>query len=409
MEGEGAGHVEDTQTVEERQAAIAAYDVLGRPASDELQSLVDLTARIFDVHGASANVITAHEEHSVAAAGVDAGVCARDDSLCSVFLAEQATVVVPDASRDERFAANPFVNGAIGRTRFYASAPMRTPSGVPVGRLCIFDDSPRRLSDAERRTLQTLAGQVMNLLELRVRTRELEQSEAALAEAREELRRANEHLTLFAGQVSHDLRTPLTAITANAEMMTGEPEVRTSEDLTWMVDGVTRAAGRMNVLIENILDYAREGGRLRVEPLDLGELCRAALEELRPVIESSGAEVAVGDLPTVAAGRHQLYAVFLNLLSNAVKFTRPGELPVIRVTAQRHDDRWRIAVTDQGIGIPEDREAQMFVLFARADKRVQGDGIGLATVKRVVEAHGGRVGIETPPEGGTTVWFELPA
>ena len=228
-------------------------------------------------------------------------------------------------------------------------------------------------------------------------------------ELREELQRSNEHLTLFAGQVSHDLRTPLTAILANAEMLASEPVVKGDEDLAWMVDGIARAAHRMNRMIEQMLDYAREGGAPAIGVTDLGRVVEVVLADLAPLVAESEAVVTVGPLPTLPADAEQLYAVVLNLLSNAVKFARPEVPPQVSIGAERLDDRWRVTVTDNGIGVAPERRGAMFVLFARADTRIDGSGIGLAAAKRVVEAHGGRIGMDDAPGGGTTVWFELPA
>ena len=94
------------------------------------------------------------------------------------------------------------------RVRFYASAPLTAPEGVIIGRLRVFDSEPRELDGAQEEALVAIAGRVVDVLELRLRTRELEDSLAALTETRDELHRSNEALSVFAGQVSHDLRTP---------------------------------------------------------------------------------------------------------------------------------------------------------------------------------------------------------
>lgn len=238
---------------------------------------------------------------------------------------------------------------------------------------------------------------------------QLDQLLREVVETRAELKRSNDHLTLFAGQVSHDLRTPLTAILANAEMLAGEPVVADDADLRWMVDGISRAAHRLNTMIEAMVTYAREGGAPTLRVTDLGKVFAAVLGDLAPLIEETKADISVGPLPVLPADRSQLYAVALNLLANALKFARPDTPPSVEVTAERHDGHWRVCVTDNGIGVAPERRETMFVLFARADKRVDGSGIGLATAKRVVEAHGGRIGMEDAAGGGTTVWFELPA
>jgi signal transduction histidine kinase len=230
-----------------------------------------------------------------------------------------------------------------------------------------------------------------------------------LAATREELRRSAEHLSLFAGQVSHDLRTPLTAILANAEMLASEPGVKGDDDLSWMVDGIARAAHRMNTMIEQMLAYAREGGAPTVGVTDLGRVAEIVIADLSPALAECEAEVVVDPLPTLPADPDQMYVVLLNLLTNAMRFARPDVPPQVRVGAERTGALWRMSVSDNGIGVAPERREAMFVLFARADKRVEGSGIGLASAKRLVEAHGGRIGMEGAPGGGTTVWFELPA
>ena len=219
----------------------------------------------------------------------------------------------------------------------------------------------------------------------------------------------DEQLSLFAGQVSHDLRTPLTAILANAEMLSAEPAVSEDDDLRWMVDGISRAAHRLDAMVEQMLAYAREGGEPVLSVTSLTSVFELALEDLAPVVAESQAEVTVSELPKLAVDPRQLYSVARNLLSNAMKFARPDTPPRVLVSAECLDDWWRVQVTDNGIGVAPELHESMFVLFARADKRVEGSGIGLAGAKRVIEAHGGRIGMESAPGGGTTVWFELPA
>jgi len=238
---------------------------------------------------------------------------------------------------------------------------------------------------------------------------ELERCRRELTEAREQLGRAHEHLSLLAGQIGHDLRTPLTAVLANAEMLSGEKAVTDDEELSWMVAGIIRGAQRMNEMIEQMLVYAGEGGGPSLADTALDEVFALVVEDLASVIAEKQAEVEVGPLPSVRADAGQMYAVAGNLLSNAIDFARPGTPPRVEVAAERRDGCWRVELRDNGVGVsPAQREA-MFVLFARADKRSGGRGIGLAAAKRVVEAHGGRIGMDGASGGGTTVWFELPA
>lgn len=345
--------------------------VLGVPSGPELQGIVELAALVCRVPHVTLHLDTPEGELRAAATGLD--------------LSE---------SGDVRFEAGVGLAGLDGET---------------VGRLSVYDDRPRELTSVERDALTTLAARAVDVLELDRRTRELDRARTEIELLREELVDAQDHLTLFAGQVSHDLRTPLTAILANVEMLASEPDLAGDTDIEWMVDGIGRAARRMNAMIEAMLSYAREGGTPQLAVTDLGRVWDRVVDDLAPAITAARGEIRIGELPVLPADPRQMYAVAHNLLANALKFARPDEPPRVEVVAQRHGERWRVSVRDNGIGVAEERQAAMFVLFARADKRVEGAGLGLATAKRVVEAHGGRVGMDSAEGGGTVVWFELPA
>jgi signal transduction histidine kinase len=243
----------------DRLETLDLYDVLSGPPPPELQALVDLAALVCEAPSAAINLITSTEQHQLAAHGFDRSVCARADSMCAAVLGETAPVVVVDASRDARFAENPFVTGAIGSVRFYASAPLVVPSGITVGRLCVVDEEPRELGPQQEAALLTLAERVVDLLELRLRTRQLETSRRELTEAREELRRSDERLAVFADQVSHDLRGPLTAILMNAELLADDPEVAAVEHASRFAAGIVEGARRLDQLIAEVLAAAHRG------------------------------------------------------------------------------------------------------------------------------------------------------
>jgi signal transduction histidine kinase len=175
-----------------------------------------------------------------------------------------------------------------------------------------------------------------------------------------------------------------------------------------MVAAIERGARRMNAMIEQMLVYGGNGGAPVLTETALGEVFAGVREELAGVVAEKRAEVTIGPLPTVYVDAEQMSSVARALLSNALRFSRPGVCPRVAVRSERATDRWRVSVTDNGVGVPPERREAMFVLFARADKRIEGDGVGLAAARRVVEAHGGRIGMEGAPDGGTTVWFDLP-
>jgi signal transduction histidine kinase len=388
---------------------VAGYDVLGRAPQRALQALVDIAAQVCAVPRAAINIITSTQQQQIATTGFAPSICAREDSMCAAVLDHTDRVVVPDASLDARFHDNPFVTGVLGTVRFYASAPLTTPDGVIIGRLCVFDSAPRELVEAQEDALVAIAERVVDVLELRLRTRELEDSLAALTQVRDELHRSNEALSVFAGQVSHDLRTPLTAIMASTEMLGQRPAVAGDEWSERLVATAHRSATRMAGMIEQILSHAKVGAELHRTDTDLRVVLASVLEDLAPTLEARSASVVAGELPTLPADEQQLYSVLLNLVSNAVKYARPGVAPVIEVSAERRGERWRCAVQDNGIGISAADRDRVFGLFSRVETSVEGSGIGLATARRIIEAHGGAIGVSSAEGPGTIVWFELPA
>jgi signal transduction histidine kinase len=373
-----------------RVAEIGKYQVLTEPPRADLVALVEVAAHVAQVPMATINLITDTEQVQVATHGFDASVCLREDSMCNTVLHEGVPVVVPDASLDERFRDNPFVTGVLGDVRFYATHQLRTPEGVVIGTLCVFDTVPRELTDEQEHALVGLADRVVDLLELELRTREL--------------KRSNEQLAAFAGQVSHDLRNPLTAVAMALDMLA---EGLDAEDVrVFLVQRALGATGRMQSLIDDLLAYARVGAELQRVPVDLAGVLADVREDLAAPL--ADATLVLGDLPTVTGDPVQLRAVVQNLVANAAKFTRPGEPPYVEVDGTRIDGGWRVEVCDRGPGIPEDQRDRVFQPLARIDEDVEGSGIGLSTCRRIIEAHGGRIGLADAANGGTCAWFELP-
>lgn len=174
------------------------------------------------------------------------------------------------------------------------------------------------------------------------------------------------------------------------------------------VDG----AKRMKALIQDLLAYSRAGGSgVAAEPVALEAAVQRARQNLRMAIEDSGAQLEIGGaLPVLSARPGQLEQLLQNLLANAIKF-RGAQPPLIRVSAERQGAFWRVVVADNGIGIAPEFYDKVFAPFKRlhSAERYPGTGIGLAVCRRVVEAHGGEIGVESSPGQGSRFWFTWPA
>jgi signal transduction histidine kinase len=214
------------------------------------------------------------------------------------------------------------------------------------------------------------------------------------------------------GVVAHDLRNPLSTILLQAAALRRhgpEPERRSQKS----EDAIQRAATRMNRLINDLLDVALlESGQLVIERTRLSprELIAGAIELLRPLAASSTLDLRVDvdeDVPELSGDRDRLQQVLENLIGNAIKFTEPGGSIVTRASSGDHEVLF--SVTDTGRGIAAEHLPFVFDRFWQATRAGrQGAGLGLAIARGIVEAHGGRIGVESTQGRGTTFWFTIP-
>ena len=230
-------------------------------------------------------------------------------------------------------------------------------------------------------------------------------------QAREEVRQRDEFLSI----ASHELRSPLAALQLQLQMLhrlaAREPAPQSRAVLD-KVEALERQTRRLTALVNELLDVSRlRVGRLelRLEDLDLAELARDSIRQVEDELDRSGSRIALrAEAPATGCwDRVRLEQVVTNLLVNAVKF---GEGRPIAVTVQVEADLARLAVADQGIGIPPEQQERIFGRFERAasPEHYAGFGLGLYIAREIVEAHGGRIQLDSTPGLGSTFTVELP-
>ncbi|AGZ41716.1 histidine kinase [Actinoplanes friuliensis DSM 7358] len=255
------------------------------------------------------------------------------------------------------------------------------------------------------------------------RNRALRRVDAATAALRDDidrreavevqLRQRESELVGFAGIVAHDLRSPLARITGYADFLREEAAPRLEPLHRDFLERLYGGAQRMQSLIDDLLDYATADNQdLVTAQVDLN---RMVAEVVRDRVSGHGAQqprIVVWPLPTVDGDATLLRQVVDNLIGNALKYTPEGEDPSIEITSRREEaGGWRVEVADRGIGIPPDQLDTIFDAFIRAggSEGYHGTGLGLAIVHRIIERHGGLVGVDSNPGGGSRFWFSLPA
>ena len=233
---------------------------------------------------------------------------------------------------------------------------------------------------------------------------------AELARVNEELRRSNAQLEQFAYVASHDLQEPLRMVSSYLELLERryglQLDSEAQEFIRYAVDG----AGRMKVLIQDLLSFSRAGTQtLRVRPVPSEGILTTALANLKVAIEQSEAQITWDPLPEIVADPNVLGVVFQNLIGNAIKFQTNGA-PAVHISAQHTPAEFVFSVRDNGIGIAPQHAERVFRVFERLHSadRYPGTGVGLAISQRVVERHGGKIWLESTPGVGTTFFFTIP-
>ena len=244
-----------------------------------------------------------------------------------------------------------------------------------------------------------------------------------LARANDELTRSNVELDAFAYIASHDLKEPLRGIHNYARFVLEDYEDKLDDDGKHKLHTMMKLTERMDELINGLLHYSRlSREELEAEPTDMASLVRRVIQSLTPRLDELRVAVRLADsLPTVSVNSVMFQEVFANLITNAMKYNDKAEkwveigIPAEETASQRAaqartEGMTVLSVKDNGIGIPRERQGQIFDIFRRLHARDAyggGNGVGLTIAKKIVERHGGLLWVESEPAVGSTL-FTLP-
>ena len=241
-----------------------------------------------------------------------------------------------------------------------------------------------------------------------------------------DLEAKNRELEAFVYTISHDLKTPLVSLGGFSSVLQKEHESQLDEEGKHCLERIQANVANMEALISSLLELSRIGQVVgQIEEIDVAVLLRKIRDALAIRLKEAGAEFVVQEpLPTVRADRGRIHQVFANLIDNALKFRSTERALRIEVGCRQESGFYRFHVADNGIGIAPQHHEQIFAPFRKLHSEIEGGGIGLALVKKIVEHHGGRVWVESPSakfipskaegigtgneEAGATFYFTLP-
>lgn len=387
---------------EERLAALRRLNLLDTHPEERFDQITRTVRDLFDVPIALLTFVDERRQWFKSRIGLTFTETERSLSFCAHTILGDGLFEVPDATIDVRFASNPLVTGPPG-LRFYAGMPLHAPGGERVGTLCVFDHRRRELNDLQRAALAGLA-----------RWGESELWAGELQRVAAVLREEDELKDQFFANVSHEMRTPITSLQGALEALLGGDAGELDDEQRMFAEMAHRNAGLLRTLVDDLLLLTRlESGRVSLirRSVDIRPLVEGLVAELGALAEEKRLILtfSVVDSLLVDGDPMRLHQILLNLATNAIKFSEDGKQ--VMIEANRAEDEVIVAVTDWGVGIPQDEIAHLTERFFRAStaEGVPGTGLGLAVVHELVGLHGGRLEVVSEIGKGSTFRVYLPA
>ncbi len=237
-----------------------------------------------------------------------------------------------------------------------------------------------------------------------------EKTEIKLEKLIDKLEISNKELEQFAYVSSHDLKEPLRMITSFLQLLQRRYADNLDEDANDFINFAVEGAKRLDMMINDLLEYSRIGSKEReLNYIHSEKIVELVLTNLKTLIEDKNAIVTYDSLPIIYANEYQMIQLFQNLISNGIKYNEQKN-PKVHISIDEKDDEYIFSVKDNGIGINKSHLKRIFTIFQRLHTREEydGSGIGLAISLRILQQHGGKIWVESEPGKGSTFYFTLP-
>lgn len=395
-----------------RLAALHSYDILDTPPEPAFDDITRMAKMICGTPVALINLVAADRQWFKSEAGLALGEMPFGSSICAHAVTGGELFIVPDLREDDRFANHPLVTDRPGM-RFYAGAPLTTAEGHTLGTVCVLDRVVRELEPSQLEALESLARQVMALLELRRTARVANVLVEVADKLNAALRRADASKDELLGMISHELNSPVALILGTADGLLSGLIHKEQDRLNAYAD-IATSSRRLRRVVSNMLALAEESGsahQVELEPLLLRHAFDAAIDEHRHMHPDSEVQLRLAsDLPVVLGELTYLDQIVTNLLSNAAKYGAPGR--PIAINAACWGSRVLVCVSNEGPVLEAENLERFFEPFHRAStnqSHTPGVGLGLSVCRRLAEEQGGQIWAVARAGGGLEVNFTLSA
>jgi signal transduction histidine kinase len=384
-------HTIKNNTETDRLKALKALDILDTQPEKEYDELTSLAAYICNTPVSLISLVDENRQWFKSKIGIDSSETHRKHSFCTHAIESSKSIYeIEDASKDPVFKDNPHV--VEKGLRFYAGAPLILESGHVLGTICVIDFIPKKLTEPQKKALKNLANQVVKLLELRFKQKNL-------IETQKHLKEKNVQLQNFAGVVSHDMKMPLANIIVTIDILKSKYKNKLDDAGFQYLNNLKQSAFKMSDYISNILMHYESDTITETdlkEYVDLHELLESIIE-LIDVNDNCDINIPEKN-KIIFCNKVALEQILLNLIGNSLKYNDKDNI-IVDLDFFEDETHYFFSVKDNGIGIEKDKQKEIFKLFttvAEQDRRGQkGNGIGLSTVKKLINNLGGKIQVDS--------------
>ncbi len=387
----------------ERLESLKSYFVLDTESEEEIDSLTQLASEICETPISLVSLIDEDRQWFKSKIGIDVNEASRDLAFCAHAINEtDELLVIEDARTDKRFFDNPFVTNTPS-VIFYAGVVLKSDQNLPLGTLCVIDHAPRKLSDKQIGSLKIISKQIMNLLNYKKSIRKQE-------ELRVRLLQKNHELESFASIAAHDLKSPLANIMSAATIFSETYASQLDSQGKLLIDSIEKSGERLILLIDGLLKFSK------IDDVRLLEKSKVNLNEVITdftTLIGNGGNLIISlksELNAIETYSILLDQILINLFTNSLKYC-DKKITEIELFVTENSSHYLFIVKDNGPGIDEKYQGKIFNLFQTASLHDQygnkGNGIGLATVKKIIEKLGGTIQVESQVGKGAEFHFSI--
>jgi K+-sensing histidine kinase KdpD len=386
-----------------RTKALRSFSILDTFSENEYDEITFLASTICETPMSLISLVDGDRQWFKSRIGFNFEETPREMSFCGhAILNNGKLFTVEDARLDERFYDNPLVTGH-PNVIFYAGAPLVTSEGLTLGTLCVMDNKPKKLTEVQCNALRVLSNNIISLFELR-------KSNLLLEKKNDELEAQCVELEMFANVAAHDIKSPLNNICGLTEVLIEDYDEVLDEDVKELLDLVNRSSNSLKNLVDGILDHSKIGSILQHKPEVFDLKCFT--EDIIRVVDGTGEysfRILFGN-QAIAVNKIALKQIFINLIENSIKYNDRDRVE-IEIGFTETENEFQFYVSDNGIGIDKEHQNRIFGFFEilGVEDRFgnSGNGIGLSSVKKIIEGLGGTISVDSEINKGTKVSFSL--